>query len=507
MTYQENMTKNKWILVVIVSLLSFVIFFLLRVPNLNIIPVFVDEAIYIRWSQVMRSEPSLRFLPMSDGKQPLFMWATIPFFKVFSDPVIAARSLSLAAGFGSMVGIVFLSTVLFSNPVISALSALIYAVLPFSVFFDRMALADSMLAMFGVWSLALGILFAKTQKLDYAMFLGFVLGGALLTKSPAIMFYGWLFVAIIFFFRAKEDLWKSLAGLFLGLFFTIAISQAIYSVLRLGPNFQMLGSRNQDYLYTFKEVLSHPLSPFVGNIKSTANWLWLLLTPSALVLYCLAWLNKKDRRQIIFLTLVSLLPLISQASIAKVYTSRYILFATYPLVPLFGLGLFWLITRRGFLLRLSSVVLVLIPTIISVFYIAKPEQAPMSYDMRSGYLEEWTAGTGQKETSEYLVELAKQGKKIVVFTEGFFGTLPDGIQIYTQGYPDITVVGSTYYVTTLPEGLTNTSPENLGFFIVNKSRNHLGQADLSKLELIKEFPKAVRLDGTREVLQFYKYIF
>jgi len=500
------MTKNKWVWSGIILLISIAFYFLLRIPNLNIIPVFVDEAIYVRWSQVMRSESSLRFLPMSDGKQPLFMWATIPFFKFIDDPLLAARTLSVFTGLGSLVGSAFLAFLLFGNPVIAALTAMIYSLLPFTVFFDRMALADSMLAMFGVWTLGLSVLFVKTLRLDHAMFLGFVLGGGLLTKSPAIIFYSWLLVAVVVFFRAKDGLWKSLGSLLIGLFFAVIISQAIYSVLRLGPNFQMLGARNQDYLYTWKEVLGHPLSPFVGNIKSTINWLWLLLTPSSFVLFFLGWINKKDRRQFIFLSIAALLPLVSQATIAKVYTSRYILFATYPIIPILALGLFWLIRRKGVLLKISSVVLLLVPFVISILYVTKPENAPLSHDMRNGYLEEWTAGTGQKEVSDYLVDLAKKGQKVVVFTEGFFGTLPDGIQIYTQTYPNITVVGSTYFVTTIPEGLVNTSPDNQRFFILNKSRNHLGQADLSKLELIKEYPKAVRTDGTREALQFYRYI-
>ena len=42
---------------------------LLRFTNLNSLPIFADEAIYVRWSQVMRAEATLRFLPLSDGKQ------------------------------------------------------------------------------------------------------------------------------------------------------------------------------------------------------------------------------------------------------------------------------------------------------------------------------------------------------------------------------------------------------------------------------------------------------
>ena len=69
------------------------LYFILRLPNLTFQPIFADEAIYIRWAQVMRAEPTLRFLPLFDGKTPLFMWAMIPFLKIFHDPLFAGRFL------------------------------------------------------------------------------------------------------------------------------------------------------------------------------------------------------------------------------------------------------------------------------------------------------------------------------------------------------------------------------------------------------------------------------
>src|SRR3972149_11226100 len=88
---------------------------LLRFTNLNSLPIFADEAIYVRWSQVMRAEPSLRFLPLSDGKQPFFMWVTIPFFKIISDPLIAGRVLSALAGLGMVLGVGLATYLLFSS--------------------------------------------------------------------------------------------------------------------------------------------------------------------------------------------------------------------------------------------------------------------------------------------------------------------------------------------------------------------------------------------------------
>ncbi len=498
------MIKTKFLWFLSIPLLSLTLFLFLRLPGLNNIPVFVDEAIYIRWSQVMRNEPTLRFVPLQDGKQPLFMWATIPFFKIISDPLIAGRSLSIVAGLGSLLGIGLLTYLLFDNFLIAAFASLVYAVLPFTVFFDRMALVDSLLAMFGVWSLIFTVKFVKTLKLEYAMLLGFSIGAGLLTKSPATIYYLWLILAIPFFFRFPKGFLGAFGRLILGLTAVLLISQAMYGILRLGPGFQMVGARNQDYLYTWKEVASHPLMPFRDNFITTVSWVWLLLTPSAIILFILGFLNPKTRSPFLFLLFCSAIPLFGQALIAKVYTSRYILYAVYPLIPSVALGLNWLATRKGILLKLSIVALLLIPITISAVYTFNPIQAPMPYDMRSGYLEEWTAGWGQKEVADYLIAEQSKGKKIVVFTEGFFGTLPDGIQIYTQNVPNITVVGSDPHNEIIPIGLLNTSPSNERFYIINSSRNHLSLADLNKLKLVKEFQKPTRADGSHESLLFYR---
>lgn len=498
------MIKNKFLWLIGLAVTTLALFLFFRLYHLGEIPVFVDEAIYIRWSQVMRAEPSLRFLPLQDGKQPLFMWATIPFFKVVQDPLIAGRLLSVFAGLGSLVGIGLLSYVLFADQFIAIFSSLLYAILPFTMFFDRMALADSLLAMFGIWSLIFAINFSKSLKIEQAIYLGFAIGGGLLTKSPAAIYYVWALTTLIFFLDLKTNKLNNLGKLIWGLFLALIISQAMYSILRLGVGFQMIGARNQDYVYSFKEVLTHPLSPLTENLKRTGNWLFLLFSPTVLLLGALGFLNSKTRKPFIFLILISLLPLLFQASIAKVYTSRYVLYAVLPLIPLAGLGLNWLFSRKGLLIKASCVIFLLVPLIITFVYLIRPENAPMSFDMRSGYLEEWTAGWGQKDIALYLINEEAKGNKVVVFTEGFFGTLPDGLQIYTQGHLNITIVGSNPYVGEIPSGLLNTAKENLRYLVINKSRNHLLPADLAKIELIKEYPKATRLDGTHETLQFFR---
>ena len=144
--------------------------------------------------------------------------------------------------------------------------------------------------------------------------------------------------------------------------------------------------------------------------------------------------------------------------------------------------------------------------ITSTRYILTPDKVNMPWRMRNGYLEEWTAGWGQRDLGNFLVNLSNQGKTIVVGAEGYFGTLPDGLQIYTEGLPNVTVIGVGQPAVKIPEALENTSKENLIFLVINKSRNNLKPHDLQRLELIKSYPKPIRSDGTQEELQVYQLI-
>src|SRR3989344_3182848 len=94
---------------ILLLLIILAAYLVLRIPNLTLQPIFADEAIYIRWAQVMKSEPTLRFLPLSDGKTPLFMWTMMPLFKVFEDPLFAGRFLSVMSGLVTLLGVFFLS--------------------------------------------------------------------------------------------------------------------------------------------------------------------------------------------------------------------------------------------------------------------------------------------------------------------------------------------------------------------------------------------------------------
>ena len=322
---------NKWKYETLLGFGIFSLALFLRIYNINILPIFGDEAIYIRWAQVMRAEPTLRFLPLTDGKQPLFMWSVIPFLKVIADPLVAGRLVSVLTGMGTLVGIFILTRTLFKSIKSSLFASFLYAISPFSIFFDRLALADSSLTMFGVWTLIFAILTVRKVRLDTAMLAGFSLGGALLTKSPATIFA--VLTPLTFLLNKWPKKFKekfNKLSVFVFLFtFTFGIAIGMYSILRLGPNFHMIGIRNQDYVYPLSHILTKPFDPLFSHLKGIFNYFW-LMGPSALIILIVlgAYFGIKDKtKETLLLLAWGVLPILIVTEFSKTMTARYIYFA------------------------------------------------------------------------------------------------------------------------------------------------------------------------------------
>lgn len=460
----------RWRREIIIFIFLAAAYFILRLPNLTLQPIFADEAIYIRWAQVMRSEPTLRFLPLSDGKTPLFMWTMMPFLKAFKDPLFAGRFLSVISGFFTLLGVFFLSRKVF-NMRVAFFSSLLYAVTPYTVFFDRMALVDSMLSGFTVWALFLAIWLAQKVRLDLAMILGFLLGGAILTKTPGMIN---LFLLPLTIQRSKfvklTFFWVVAAG----------IALIMYNALRLGPNFHLLSSRNADYVFSPLELVGRPLDPFIPHLRDIADWFPKLLTWPVIgfMIYGLWVLIKTKNRLGWVILLWALIPLLLNMAFLRTFTARYLL-PSIPFLLIFaGVGLEKISNR---ILMLVMVMLVLLlPLKFDYALLTNPPPSALPQEERKGYFEQWTAGYGFKDIAKFLT-LQKEKGLVVVGTEGFFGTLPDGLYIYLDK-ANIAVIGSH---ATISAQIKESAKDHITFFVGNK--NNL--QNIGDLEEIKEYPK------------------
>lgn len=488
--------KHKTELLVLSALIF--LYFILRLSNLTIQPIFADEAIYIRWAQVIRAESTLRFLPLSDGKTPLFMWTMIPFLKIIHDPLFAGRFLSVISGLFTFLGVFFLSKKVF-NVKTASWASLLYVITPYTVFFDRMALVDSMLAAFTIWAVYFSIWLVNSLRLDIAMFLGYFFGGAVLTKTPGIIN---LFLLPLTIIGLKKKGGKyPLVKLVILWGVAVLIALVMYNFLRLGPNFQMLSSRNADYIFSPLELLGRPLDPFIPHFHDISDWFPKLLTWPILlcvivgISYLLYGLWQYSFQGPFLLggivLLWALLPLLLNMAFLKTFTARYLLSSIPLFLILGGFGVTKLLTRLTFIKQFSVVLMLIIlfplPLYFDYFLLISPGLAPLPKEERKGYFEDWTAGYGFSDIANFLLEKSKN-QKVVLGTAGFFGTLPDGIQIYLDK-SNISIVGSS---ATVSAQIRNAAKDNLTYFIGNKN-DLVGR--INNVILVKEYLKLKSLDN------------
>ncbi|CAN5304735.1 hypothetical protein BH10PAT1_BH10PAT1_1760 [soil metagenome] len=497
-----NLKNWKWVLVILPLILAFA--FVIRIYHLTVLPVFADEAIYIRWSQVMGAEATLRFLPLSDGKQPLYMWVLMFVVRHFSDPLFIGRLESVICGMGTILGIFSLSYILFKNKTVSLLASFLWAISPISFFFDRMALVDSMLTMFGVWTLFFLILTAKLRRLDTAMIAGFMLGFALLTKSPAL-FFTILIPSTWIYAKNFKELFKIIVLSIV----TVIVGYAMYNILRLGPDFGQIAARNLDYVFPISHLWTNPKDPFVFHISEIfTDWFIKMGPASGLVLLIVGlfikWKDYWREKLIVFAWFI--VPLVVESEYAKVFTVRYVLMTIPFFVILISISI---LQTKSVTLKIGIYLLLGIFVIQAFLFnkdlVTNPSAANLPSSERSGYLEEWSAGTGIKEVADYIKNIPA-GKQVIVGTEGFFGTLPDGLQIYLNQYPKIVVVGTGLNFKDVPDKLkASLKAGNDTYLVVNSDRIQVKQEDYERLgfKLIASYPKAVRREKeSKEYLQF-----
>jgi 4-amino-4-deoxy-L-arabinose transferase-like glycosyltransferase len=452
-------------------------YFLLRAYNLMSLPLFTDEAIYIRWAQIGLGDPLYRFVSLTDGKQPLFIWLMYPFLKIFDDPVIAGRAVSILTGFFTMLGLGLVSYTLFKKRTVALLTMLLYIAYPFAQVMDRMALYDSMVAMFFIWAVYFSILLIRYIRLDIAYTLGFVLGLGILTKTSNLLAL-LLMPLTLFLFDFKQKLWKTKLGMW-ALYALLAaiISQVMYAVLRLSPLPNVISEKNNAFYYPLSEWILNPFAYVIPNLQGLTPALVEYLTLPYIILIGVALVYwKKNWKEKLMLFAFFALPFIGFAFIAKSVFARYFFFMTLPLLLLAALGLVQLqetlvkkMQLKGRKSLVASTVLALLfiayPLYVSLSFAQNPIYAPIANSDKNQYVTSWTGGWGLNETVDFFEEKAQEGK-IYIATEGTFGLYPQGIELYLSQNPNISIKGYYWEIKTeFPEDLAKKATEMPTYFV------------------------------------------
>lgn len=116
-------------------LIFLAIYLAIHVLALTKLPVFADEAIYIRWAQLIMDEPTrYLFFALNDGKTPLLIWIFVPLQYLFKDPLAAGRIVSVLAGLVQILLTGKLIKKLGGDKLAAVTGSVLTAILPFWFF-------------------------------------------------------------------------------------------------------------------------------------------------------------------------------------------------------------------------------------------------------------------------------------------------------------------------------------------------------------------------------------
>ncbi len=450
-----------------------VVFLFTRLYRIMSLPMFTDEAIYTRWSQIAKNDAAWRFISLTDGKQPSFIWLDMVMMRFVSDPLLAGRLVSVIAGIFVTLGLYLLGKELFKKKIVGLIAAFLYILFPMGLVYDRMALYDSLVALFSVWSLYFHILLFRKKRLDIALIHGLILGGGVLTKTSAFLFaYMSPFLLLLTDFKKRAwraDMWRWIMLVLVSVFF----AYLYYSILRLSPFFHIIEEKNATFVYPFNEWIQHPFRFVIGNLRGLSDWavgyLTLPIIFFALVAFIIRFKEKIGEKLLLFAWFA--FPFLGLATFGKVLYPRFIFFMMIPILILASYGLYLVMTRfQKAWMRTVVICIALVGFVRADFYILTDfKSAPIPQPDLQQYINDWPAGGGTKEVIEILSREAEKSQ-IFVASEGTFGSLPTyAVEIYLGENKNIEKQGIYPLPDQLPEDLNEKAKIMPVFFILNES--------------------------------------
>lgn len=468
------------------------VYFITRLVNLKIIPIFTDEAIYSYWAQVALHDPANRFISLEDGKQPLFVWLSAIFQKFISDPLVAGRLVSVLAGFGSVIGIYLLAKELLSERA-AKIAAFLYIILPFTLLYDRLAVYESLTTMLGIYSILLSLKLIRNLKLDSALLAGISTGMVMINKSSGVFFLYFLpFSLLLADFKNKDT--KAVIAKWIPLALVVfVISQVIYNSLRLSELFYIIARKNSEFIRPASEVLSNPFMYFVSNVSALTSWVAAYMGAPLFIIFIAATIYGLLKRNIkvLYLAILVAMPFAAEALFNKVLYPRFILFYFPYVILITAFGISEALERlQRYKKYLTAAVLIafLIPAVSSFYLLTSPTRAKIADSDTGQYLNDWPAGYGVAEVVTFLENQPKD-RQVYIGTEGTFGLLPYALQIYFYGQQNIHIIGFwPVNHNDLPAQILDIAQSNQTYFVFNET-----QADITNphLKFIDKYQKGI----------------
>ncbi len=471
---------------VLFILLIIALFLATRLINLAKFPIFNDEGIYVQWAKTAWHDASWRFISLTDGKQPLQTWGTIPLLKLLpNNALLAGRLFAVSLGLISLTGVFTLLFYLFGKKT-AYIGSFLYIFTPYFLFYDRLALVDSGVNAAFIWILFLSILLLRTLRLDIAIIFGLVSGIFLLAKSSVKVFVGLSALAPLMIINrnTKQSLWQTLNYYFL---FIVGVLMAIiiYNVQRLSPFFHFVAEKNKVFVMTLGDFIKNPLAVLVHNLYTLplyVSWeMGFALTVVGLLGFIL--LFQKDKKLFIYFFSWFVLLYLGVSALTIILYPRYLIFFSGFLTIT---AAYFLSHHKNRTINLVCIVALIITFGFFDFNILfNIPGIPFPQVDRGQYIESWTAGWGIKDIVDFARQKSKE-KPVVILAEGDFGMSGDVLNVFIRKNDRIFVKG--LWPLTLKDLLDNQKELNNNYvFIVISHQSQL--PDGWPMKLIEKFDK------------------
>lgn len=375
-------------------LIIFGLLFAYFFPRLIIIwkfPPFNDESIYLRWGQIMMNPAQTFYSFVIDGKPPLLFWIYGWLMQFISDPFWAGRLCSLSIGLGTLVFLYKLTKKIYDIKT-ARLASLIYALLPLTIFFDSLALADGILSFIFAGILLSADSLENNFNYRFYLILGLLIGIGLWFKTTALlfllMFLGWQ----LYLFSQKKVFRKKIIC---GSLTTVVVIFFVYLPLILHPVFLRSVIKQNTYALSISEILVFPWKIWMFNLRDIILVYVGMVSP----IFFLAFLLKNKINKFLLFYFIFSISLLTVS--ARTLHCRYVLFSVIPFIPLFAKSL---TSKKIFIGIFLTIILILnfilLKNPVNYFHLF-PKIGTYAVDSWQ-YVDGWPSGYGVKEAIDYV---------------------------------------------------------------------------------------------------------
>ncbi len=394
-------------------------------------PIFIDETVHIGWARdIQQGQIAAGF---ADGKWLSMILISLSLY-LPGNALWLARFTAVMGGVATLAAIYLTGRELFSIKT-TLLAILFYLMLPLALFYNRLALTDSIVAAFGAGVLYISIKTVRSARSGFSVVLAALLISAMLAKLPGILYIFIPPLAVLLLLpknRWKFGVQRILPAILAGLvtFSAVFLAETAHhqvSEKAQGGNVANVGQVAVDKLpipYADRAVVTNIGSigqVAIDNLLLLADWLWTLLTPPLTILagLLLVWLLlKKPGRPVWYLMIVLLTTLAPYILFARIWYPRYLSFTLVPLALLLAQFSSWIMAQisnyvsspqKARLIAGGSLTLLLIwPALFNLNLLTRPDLISLPKIMAWQYQSGWPAGFGALEMANFLDAEAAQ---------------------------------------------------------------------------------------------------